>query len=330
MELSYPVGDVGTLMGVGGCFWADSTYGFNLECRKDPVAVREAGMLGETDFLYAMNGLMHPDLDQVWWMERSKENWKLDPHGGWYPEKFKYFQRGMLGNPWEALDLGIHFYQRQNRDGCLHLFKLLDRAVGKIDFDYMKMVSRNGGTLPAGEWQEISQSYKKTGNWGDISPAHSTNTVTAVLRLANGDSEKLALCHRPARRGMAPFAPTQVVAMRGETNAFWELNLGADPAQVTEAVCHQTEVDLDQGRREVDRLEPSCPAWAPLRAFIEQAEHEFQTGASALKNAVGGSGNDAIYELSRAARCFTRAQVRALQAYQALVPPPSTPEDFHI
>jgi hypothetical protein len=199
MELSYPVGDVGALMGVGGCFWADSTYGFNIECRKDPTVVREAGTHGETDFLYAMNGLMHPELNNVWWMERSKENWRHDAHGGWYPEKFKYFQRGMLGNPWEILDLGIHFYQRQNRDRCLHLFKLLDQAVGKIDFEYMKMIYRNGGTLPPGEWDKISKAYKKTGNWGDISPAHSTNMVLAVLRPDNGDEgESHSVTDRPS------------------------------------------------------------------------------------------------------------------------------------
>ena len=38
--------------------------------------------------------------------------------------------------------------------------------------------------------------------------------------------------------------------------------------------------------------------------------------------------NEAVYSWASAIRAYTRAQVNALQAYQALVPPPSKPEDL--
>src|SRR5262249_43021510 len=41
LELSYPVGDVGTFMGSVGGFWADRTYGYVPERRTPPVVVRE-------------------------------------------------------------------------------------------------------------------------------------------------------------------------------------------------------------------------------------------------------------------------------------------------
>ena len=61
MELSFPIGDVGSGgFGTLGGFWADSSYGYILDSRKDPVIVREAGVMGETDFLYATNSPLHP------------------------------------------------------------------------------------------------------------------------------------------------------------------------------------------------------------------------------------------------------------------------------
>jgi hypothetical protein len=182
--------------------------------------------------------------------------------------------------------------------------------------------------LPPGDWNEISKAYKKTGNWGDISPAHSTNMVLAVLRPDRGDEGRVALCHGPAKRGMAPFAPTQVIAMRGETNAFWELHLGANPQEVTEGACEKARAYIEQARREVTHLNTWDAAYTPLQALLKQAEQEFTGGSEVLKEATSENGNACLYDLSKSTRLFTRAQVRALQAYQALVPPASKPEEL--
>src|SRR3989304_4806842 len=91
MELSFPVGDVGRAMGSAGGFYADSAHGYVLESRSNPTIIREAGVLGETDFLYANNSAMHPEAGRAGWMQPDKENWGCDAHGGWYPTKFAAF-----------------------------------------------------------------------------------------------------------------------------------------------------------------------------------------------------------------------------------------------
>jgi len=57
MELSFPVGDVGFPNSTVGGFYADRTYGYVIEARKDPVIIREAD---EENFLYANNSVIHP------------------------------------------------------------------------------------------------------------------------------------------------------------------------------------------------------------------------------------------------------------------------------
>jgi hypothetical protein len=127
---------------------------------------------------------------------------------------------------------------------------------------------------------------------------------------------------------MTPFAPTQVIAMRGETNAFWELQLGANPQEVTEAARQRACAYIEQARREVTHLNTSDAAYTPLQALLEHAQHEFIDGTEVLREAASENGNASLYDLSKSTRLFTRAQVRALQAYQALVPPASKPEEL--
>lgn len=328
MELEFPVGDVGTVMGSAGGIWADSSYGYVSECRKEPVAIREAGMLGETDFLYACNGILHPGLKDVWWMQLDSGNWSWDKHGGWYPLKYKNFERGMMGNPWEILQISASMIQTGNKDRCLYYYEMMDRALGSIDLEYMKMVLRNGGTPPSGDWEEITAEFAKTGRWGKVSAAHSTNAVTTVMKPDNGNEGIYTLCHGEARRGLEPFSPKQVIYMYNETNAFWEIKLGAAPEDVVSHTRNKAKEHIEKAQKLLlDVTFPSSMS-IPLKGFLEESQKEFEDGLNAENEAKAINGNKAVYSWSKAARKFTRAQVRALQVIQAIEPPPSTPEDF--
>jgi len=328
MELEFPVGDVGTVMGSAGGIWADSTYGYVSECRKEPIAIREAGMLGETDFLYACNGILHPGLRDVWWMQMDPSNWCWDEHGGWYPLKYKNFERGMMGNPWEILQVSASMIQTGNKDRCLYYYEMMNRAVGKIDFDYMKMVLRNGGTPPSGDCKKINVEFARTGKWGKVSAAHSTNAITTVMKPDHGTEGIYALCHGEAKRGLEPFSPKQVIYMYNETNAFWEIKLGATPEDMVSHAEKRAREYMERAQRMMLEINPTNPMVPPLKNFLEESLLELGAGIEARKMAKQNFGNHAVYAWSRATRNFTRAQVRALQVIQAIEPPPSKPEQL--
>lgn len=328
MELEFPVGDVGTVMGSAGGIWADSTYGYVSECRKEPVVIRESGMLGETDYLYACNGILDPKLKEVWWMQPDSDNWSWDKHGGWYPKKYKNFERGMIGDPWKIIQISASMIQTGNCNRCLYYYEMMERALGRIDMDYMKMVLRNGGTLPSGDWNKITADFAKTGKWGKVSAAHSTNAITTVMMPDNGNEGTYSLCHGEAKRGLEPFSPKQVIYMYNETNAFWEIKLGSSPKDV---VCHAKDKAQEYMKKAHDMMtdiDPVSPMSTPLKDFLNEAQKEYNTGVKAENDVNSKTGNQVVYNCSKATRSFTRAQVRALQVIQAIEPPPSKPEQL--
>jgi hypothetical protein len=322
MDLSFPVGDVGTVMGSTGGFWADSKNAFIPECRSNPVAVREAGMLGETDYMYACNGILHPDLKNVWWMQLDPENWRWDEHGGWYPVHYQNFGRGMMGNPDAILKVSAAHIQNGNRDRCMFYYEMMEKGLGNIDLDYMKMVLRTGGIPPRGEWKKIQSEFEKTGKWGHISAAHSTNTITVVMKPGQKNDGTYSLCHGEAKRGLAPFSPTTAVYMYNETNAFWEIKLAADPKEVTATARKKAEEILEKAEQEFGKLESGSLEYKSLYEFLAQSRADLEAGKQSEITARTSSDVAALYQWSKAARAFTRAQVRALQVIQALIPPP--------
>ena len=59
-----------------------------LESRADPVIVRQAGDLGERDYLYANNSACHPLAAEAEWMREDEGNWVHEAPGGWRPRRF--------------------------------------------------------------------------------------------------------------------------------------------------------------------------------------------------------------------------------------------------
>jgi hypothetical protein len=326
MELSYPVGDAGRPMSYVGGFWADSTYGYAIESRKDPVIVRESGVMGETDFLYANNSLMHPDSGAAGWMQKDAENWRWDAPGGWYPRRFLTLTMANIFK--KSLDdriiSGLSFAYENSRGRNVYLFKELQQASGKIDLETMKQIYRKSGTLPPGSWKAIKSAYHQTGQWGSYSTGQATNACVAVTRPDNGDQGIYALSIGTAARGLTPNTPVRAAPIYAETNAFWELKLAASPEGVASCARQKAQEYLEQACQEFGKLEQSSPAYEALHEFLVQSQAELQTGEMAERTAVMAAGNQSLDNWAKAVRAYTRAQVRALQVYQALVRPQRT------
>ncbi len=318
LELSYPVGDVGIDSGTVGGFYADSTYGYVLESRKDPVLIRESGLMGETDFLYSANSALHPEAIKAEWMQKNKKNWLWHENGGWYPAKFSFFNR------YSMIYYGSSLRSR-------YFFNMLNQGLGRIDFEYIKMIYRKSGVMPEGTWKKNASIWRKTGEWGEISGANASNGTIGIMKPDNGDQGRYAFCIGQATRGIAPTSPffASFNPIYGETNAFWELRLASSPEEVTDHAWRKAAEDIRTASEALSNLLTNVDAaYKPLKDLLDRAEREFERGEH-FKVSIGReTGENAIYILARATRAFTRAQVRARQVSNALVPPPRTPEDL--
>lgn len=338
MELGFPVGDAGMDNGTVGGFYADSTYGYVLESRKEPVALREAGYMGETDFMYANNSAMHRDASKAIWMQEDQKvekDWKWDEHGGWYPEKFSGFKlselfRGGEGQAMVALRGMYHGCLKRN----LYHYNTLNRAAGHIDMEYMKMMYRNCDKMPSKPWKEANKEFNKTGKWGKASVGSANNGVITVTKPDAGDNGIYAVCTGEAKRGMTPNSPFLAsfnIPMHNETNAFWELKLADSPENASRYACMKAKEYLIKAKELLARnnriTNPRTLEYQ--KKLMDEAEDNMQQGEKMMGSTSNLPDKEAIYNWSRAARAFTRAQIKAQMVHDMITPPPTKSEDFY-
>ena len=327
MEEAWPIGDVGLgdYATVGG-FYADGSYGYVIEGRKDPAAIREAGMLGETDFIYANNSAAHPDAIESEWMREHKDEWTWDEHGGWRPKKptgmtksigflLAWFSGRFSAS--DTLRKAMMFTYTNSCNRNRYFYRRMTDGFGRIDLEYMKTVFRIGGTIPEGSWDQIVKAYEKEGTWGEISTGHASNAMTVVAKPGEG---LYCMCTGPATRGLAPMMPSAAIPIYRETNAFWEIKLASTPGEVVAYSRDRAVEDIRAAKEAVGRIGKTSPAYQPLHGLVSLAEREFEAGERMCRETE--SGDSPVYRLSRALRAYTRAQVRAVQTYQALSPAP--------
>lgn len=328
MELSWPIGDIGLgdQATVGG-FYADESYAYIIEGRKEPEAIREAGILGEKDFLYANNSVAHPNAIDCEWMSKNKNEWIWDEHGGWTP-KVKVGMTKSIGlflayfsgriSVSDMLRKGMMFAYSNSCERNKYFYQMMSKGFGEIDIDYMKMLYRNGGTIPEGKWNKITKEYTKTGKWGEISTGHASNAMTVVTKPGEG---LYCLCTGPAKRGLAPMMPSSAIPIYNETNAFWEIKLDSSPESVLEYTKIKALENIKCAKEKHANLKEYDYAYKPLFNLINIAEEEYKKAEDVL------SKNNSIYGISKAVRSYTRAQVRAIQVINASIVLPSNTID---
>ncbi len=323
MEMSYPIGDVGMdSVGTVGGFYVDNAYGYVLESRREPFALREAGMLGETDFLYANNSALHPEANKAGWMQRNGKEWIWEKHRGWFPACWVPFTRARRIED----RMGFMYWGSSRRNQ--YLFDMLSSGAGKIDLEYMKMIYRKSGTLPPGTWEEISKRYNKNGNWGKISTGNATNALVGVMKPDNGDTGLYLLSVGPARRGLTPNASfwAGFNPIYAETNAFMELTLASGPEGMGACAKKKAQEYVTTATAELSKLDAADVAFVPLSTLLNKAQSELESGSAYASSAGRADRRLAIFDWARAIRAYTRAQVRAKQVINALVPPPDSPD----
>ena len=326
IEMGMPIGDIGKgdQATVGG-FYADDQYGYVIESRKEPIAVREAGLMGETDFLYANNSVTHPEAINSEWMSSSKDGWKYDPHGGWRPEVPTVLTKSLgVFFMWASSKLstsdmmvkGMMMSYDNSADRNVYMYNMLDAGKGLIDPEYMKMMYRKGGKLPQGSFDKIVKNYKKTGDWGEISAAHASNAITTVMKPSEG---LFSLCTGPAKAGMTPLFPGSILPLYRETNAFFEIKLEENPAGMMTSAKEKAAEFISQAEEVLDGLPLNENSMKMMQLYLSKAKKEYAGGS------VEGL---ELYNTAKAIRSYTRAQVRARQVINAVNPPPTSPEEL--
>ena len=326
IEMNMPIGDIGKGdQGTVGGFYADDNYGYVIEGRKEPLAIREAGLMGETDFLYANNSTIHPKAIESEWMNGSKDGWKHDSHGGWRPKTptgltksigaFLQWASGRLSTS-DMMIRGMMMTYDNSADRNLYMFKMLDAGKGKIDPEYLKMMYRIGGKLPEGPFDKIVKDYQKTGNWGEVTTAHASNAITAVMKPSDG---LFSLCTGPAKAGMKPLLPGSILPIYRETNAFFEIKLEETPDDMLIHARDQAQLFISEAEALLGNVSYTENTMKMLKSYLSQAREEYSKGLSQCSD---------LYDTAKSLRAFTRAQVRARQVINAISPPPASPDDL--
>jgi len=331
MEMHFPVGDAGLdPANTAGGFYADDNYGYVAESRKNPVAIREAGLLGETDFLYANNSAAHPLAEQSGWMKPFRKRWMWDSHGGWRPIAYQPPSLVTLRKPSgpELVNAiqNLMYFNSCGRNN--YAFRALNRCSGSIDFEYMKQVYRRSGILPEGSFDEIAKGYKSNGEWGEVTTGHAGNAIVVFMKPSEG---RYSAFVGPAARGLTAHAPyPHCGPVYDETNTGWEIRLGSTPLEVMQSAGDKAQDRL----REAEELQGRCDfsepsAWLErMQNLLTLARVEYLHGQQIQAEIADLTGEEAIYQISCATRRFNSSQVYASQVSQIVNPPVHLPIDL--
>lgn len=310
VELAFPVGDAGLDSGTVGGFWADDSGGCVVESRRDPQLVREAGLMGETDFLYSANSPIHPEVAKHGWMRDEAKRWEYDERGGWTPRKFSFFHK-----------LGLVYWGSARRGRAF--FEMMDAQKGQLDFAAMVRLYSTPGTLPEGDWKTISRTYRKTGAWGRLMPGNASNGVLVFMKPSEG---RYSVCLGQLRRGMPPTSPLFASSnpIRDEANAYWDLQLAGGPEESVAAAA-LTAARLSTRAVQAASGCTGCQHSAVM-AQAAAAELARDEGHQAARTALSLEGEERLLATARALRAYTRAHVRARKALRLAQAPGAEPE----
>jgi len=298
MQVTYPLQWSLGITNEGG-FWADTGGdAFVIEKVRNPFAIRRAGYAGETDFLYATNNWHCKELAGIGMCEGKA----YIPHAGWADFK--------LADP-ASRNLGTDAVERN-----LGMWNLFHNYHGEVDLDFAKMTWRFPAQTPGGEFEFRICNLNVAG----LGVAQPDNGDEGAYHVSTGCPARIAYVSSPNSHSFR-IAPTF---------SFYQLKLAASPDKVTTAAMFQAQHDLHYANQALRKLTYWDTPYAPLDEIYNRAATEWFKGGYYQGLALKTTGNECIYNLSKATRSFTRCQAFAGQVYNALIPPATSPEDLEL
>lgn len=325
-ELNWPIGDVGTVLGSVGGFYADATYGYVCEARpssgvgEDPIvrerSYDEAGR--SYQFLYANNNSLHP---------RSSAGFGAPEHGyqfnvveGWVQDRPASV--ASLSEIRFASALSTKSSQGRNR----YLFDSMRATYGSIDLDEMARIYSTGAPERYRS-DGLRMSHKeREAAWLNGMPwpssiCHRVNAFTAIMKPDNGDRGVYMGCIGPASGTALMHIPGHGYYYYNESNEFWEIRLRNTPEallndakQSAARLLRKAEDALKLTR--ADRPHSSGPDY--LEGVLARARDAFARGEEAYAAVNHNDNAETVRTISRALRQFTVCQVYAKQMMTSL------------
>lgn len=304
MQLACPSGD-----GFAGGFWADiQGNAYIIESRENPRAVRQPGDYGERDFVYSTNNALCKELAHC--QNPPPKGNVYVPHGGW------------LGT-----GATISSVPRN-----LGLWDMLHHYHGRVNLDFVKMVSRFPGKPPAYPTLEEADAayYKTQGKGWDVKMCDLENALVGIMLPHNGDEGLYYVSHGCPARVAYPLLPYGHYYRIAPTYSYYQLKLAPNPQEVSKAAKDRAQYELYYANQELRKLTYSDHAYAPLDQIFNEAAIEWHKGLYYEDRVQGGraEGNQEVYMWSKTLRAYTRCQALAKQVYNSRVPPATKPEDL--
>jgi len=304
----------GGFYGTGG-FWVDEDgNAFVIERPVNPVVIRRPGDVGEGDFMYSTNTLLSPEL--------GSEGYSYIEHAGWIRD-------GRLP------------CRDSSGSRNLYIWNLLSAYEGQMDSEFMKMAWRFQGhdvpveSTPDAFGDEAQAEYDEGGCdwWKTIG-----QVTNAVVDITVPEDRLFFVSTTYAAQYPNISSPGSIHGQRWlpyATRTFYRLELTPTATGLMEAARFQAEIDLFFAQRELAKLGCSHPSYSALDEIYNQAIIEWTKGdfwqasiSVGMVMAPTASESEEIYYLAKATRAFVRCQSLARKVYNALVPPPATPEDL--
>ncbi|MBI4188825.1 MAG: hypothetical protein HY529_06430 [Chloroflexi bacterium] len=111
-------------------------------------------------------------------------------------------------------------------------------------------------------------------------------------------------------------------------HSFYQLRLGDNPDEVAQAAHDHAKKKLYSADHELRKLNWADVAYAPLDSMFNQAVTDWFVGEHYLYLGSRTTDNESLYNYAKSIRAFTRCQAEALEIYESLVLPPTSPDDL--
>ena len=205
---------------------------------------------------------------------------------------------------------------------------MLHNYQGKVDLDFAKMMWRFPGNPPPYPLNFEAYIANRGKGW-DQKICNLCNAHVGIGLPDAGDEGVMYICTGPAGRVAYPSSPRDhdwyQVAL---TYTFYQLALASTPARVVVAARNQAHAYIAEAYQKLMWLNYTDTGYTALNELYSMANAEYYEGINIYNKGSLASGNEALRYFAQAATAFTRSQAHAKQAYNALVPPATNPDDL--
>lgn len=317
-ELSWPVGDVGSILGSVGGFYADGKYAYVCEARPSGAVgstpiVREMSF-DETGasypFLYANNNSMHPRSASGF--DAPQQGYQYDPIDGWVEDR----PAAIIHHAERHFGPALSTKSSQGRNR--YLFESLKSRFGAIDVDKMREIVSTSAPErlhPDGTpmtHRERENAWLNGHPWPS-STSHRINAFTAIMRPSeNGDGLYMG-CIGPADFRARMHTPGHGNYYYDEANEFWEIQLRTSAEELLACARDRASELLMKAEQQVHSTtsEPTDDS-TRIDDLLLRARNSFDRGSTIDTRSTDGL--SPINQIAQAVRRFTECQVRAKQA----------------